>query len=65
MRKTYICLMAVLTLAISSCNDWLELQPENNQVSDEYWTNKEEVEAVLGAGYVRLRETMEIGRAHV
>ncbi|QDH80552.1 RagB/SusD family nutrient uptake outer membrane protein [Echinicola soli] len=59
MRKTYICLLAALTFVISSCNDWLELQPENNQVSDEYWTNKEEVEAVLGAGYVRLRETME------
>ncbi|MBD8490695.1 RagB/SusD family nutrient uptake outer membrane protein [Echinicola sp. CAU 1574] len=59
MKKIYIFLLTILTLSLSSCNDWLELQPENNQVSDEYWANKEEVEAVLGAGYVRLRESME------
>jgi len=59
MKKTYIFLITVMTLAFSSCNEWLDVQPENNQVSDEYWANKEEVEAVLGAGYVRLRESME------
>jgi hypothetical protein len=33
--------------------------PENDQTSDQYWQTKEEVEAVLGAGYVKLREALQ------
>lgn len=59
MKKTKYITLVLAMLMLGSCNSWLDVQPENNQVSDEYWANKEEVEAVLGAGYVRLRDSME------
>ena len=59
MKKLYISLFTIL-FSFSSCNEWLDVMPENDQTSTEYWQTKEEVEAVLGAGYVRLRETMEL-----
>lgn len=58
MKRIYLCLLATL-FTLNSCNDWMDIKPENDQTSGEYWQNKEEVEAVLGAGYVRLRESVE------
>lgn len=46
------------SLLLGSCNEWLTVLPENEQVSDEYWTSKEEVESVLAAGYVYLRDAV-------
>jgi hypothetical protein len=43
---------------LNSCNDWLSVLPENEQVIDEYWTSKEEVESVLASGYVYLRNAV-------
>lgn len=54
----YIILFVIGGLLVS-CNDYLNVMPENNQSSGEYWKNKEEVEAVLGAGYVKLRDCQE------
>jgi len=51
--------MLILSFSLSSCKDYLTILPENNQSSDQYWQNKEEVEAVLGAGYVKLRSSQE------
>ncbi|WP_437921062.1 RagB/SusD family nutrient uptake outer membrane protein [Sphingobacterium sp. LRF_L2] len=49
----------VFLLTASSCQKWLDVKPQNEQVSDLYWSNKEEVEAVLGAAYVKLQGTLE------
>ncbi|WP_321517479.1 RagB/SusD family nutrient uptake outer membrane protein [uncultured Bacteroides sp.] len=56
--KYYI---SVLTLifALSSCQDYLNVLPENEQNSSEYWKTKEEVQAVLASGYVNLRLAQE------
>ena len=52
--------MAAGTVALlSSCNDYLEIYPENVQPTDEYWNSKEEVDATLMAGYYYLREAVE------
>ncbi|MDD4968472.1 MAG: RagB/SusD family nutrient uptake outer membrane protein [Paludibacter sp.] len=51
--------MLILSLSCTSCKDYLSILPENNQSSAQYWQNKEEVEAVLGAGYVKLRSSQE------
>ena len=40
---------------LSSCTDWLEVYPQNEQVSDYYWDNKEEVEAMLNGCYYYYR----------
>ncbi|WP_163707312.1 RagB/SusD family nutrient uptake outer membrane protein [Mangrovibacterium lignilyticum] len=54
----YIVLLAILAFQLTSCSDWLTVLPENEQVSDEYWTSKEEVESVLASGYVYLRDAV-------
>lgn len=48
--------MIVVLMSTISCQKWLDIKPENQQVVDEYWANKEEVEAVLGAAYVGLQK---------
>ncbi len=59
MKKiTNILLIFVLAFQFTACNDWLTVLPENEQVSDEYWTSKEEVESVLAAGYKYLRDAV-------
>lgn len=35
----------------TSCNDWLEVLPTNGLIRDEFWKEKEDVEAVLMAAY--------------
>lgn len=56
--KLYTILL-LLTLGFTSCDDYLNVLPENDQVADEFWQNKEEVEAVIGAIYVKYRETIK------
>lgn len=56
--KYYISAL-IIGLTVSACEDYLTVLPENNQSSHEYWETKEEVEAVLGAGYVELRSSVE------
>lgn len=46
-------------LFISSCNSWLDLMPENDQTSDMYWKTKEDVEAVVISGYLRMKGCLE------
>jgi starch-binding outer membrane protein, SusD/RagB family len=59
MRKTllYILISLAVATGFSSCNDWLTVLPENDQVADEYWQSKEDVEAVIASCYVSLRAT--------
>jgi starch-binding outer membrane protein, SusD/RagB family len=59
MRKLLIftCLIVVM-LGAGSCNDWLSVLPENDQVADEYWQSKEDVEAVIASCYVNMRGTV-------
>jgi len=54
----YMLLLLLGSLLLNSCNEWLSVLPENEQVSDEYWTSKEEVESVLSSGYVYLRDAV-------
>lgn len=55
----YIVSLMILALATTSCQDYLTVLPENNQSAVQYWKTKEDVEAVLGAGYVKLRDAQE------
>lgn len=42
----------------TSCSDYLEVVPENSQVSDDYWQTKQDVENVLMGGYSYLRDAV-------
>ena len=46
MKKNKIIIGLLLTasfLGMTSCNDWLDLQPENAVPKSEYWKTKEDV----------------------
>lgn len=51
--------VAILLLATSGCNSWMDIFPENQQSSDQYWQSKEEVYAVLMGAYTNLRNSYE------
>lgn len=45
--------VSMLTTA-TSCNDWLEVKPNNEQITADFWKSKEDVESVVLSGYVYL-----------
>lgn len=56
-RKLLFILYTLLfSVALSSCNDWLDVLPNNEQVTDNYWKSKEDVEAVIASGYYYMRQ---------
>ena len=55
----YIISLMILAFSATSCQDYLSVIPENNQSTTQYWKTKEDVEAVLGAGYIKLRDAQE------
>ena len=48
--------VALLLLGSTSCNQWLDLEPENKLVKQEFWQKKEDVSAVMAALYDSYRE---------
>lgn len=56
--KYYIIIISCIGL-LSSCNNWMNINPQNAQTSEEYWQTKEEVQNVLIAGYSYLRSSVE------
>lgn len=56
--KRQLIYLIFIVLATSSCNDWLDLLPNNEQVTDEYWKSKEDVEAVVASGYSYMRDAV-------
>lgn len=58
MKKLKYILVIVAVSLSTACSNWLEIMPQNMQPSKEYWNSKENVESVLGAGYVKLRDNV-------
>lgn len=48
-----------MAVAGTGCNPWLNLKPDNKQISDDYWKSKEEVDAVVQSMYSGLRDCEE------
>ncbi len=58
MKKIKLALSVILMgLSVSSCNDFLTLQPLNDIVLENFWTNKDDVESVLLGSYASLEKT--------
>jgi hypothetical protein len=53
-----ILFISLLLSGLTSCNDWLNLYPDNAQTTDQYWETKQDVESVVSAGYVKLRNSV-------
>lgn len=58
-KYIYIIMCVALSLIMTSCNDYLEVYPENVEPTDKYWQTKEEVESTLFAAYYNLRDAVE------
>ncbi len=52
-----IVLSFLLLIFIPSCTNWLDIEPENDLIKDEFWTKTEDVEGVLAAMYDAFRES--------
>lgn len=56
-KSIYIISITLATLSLcTACNDWLDVKPNNEQVTTEYWQSKEDVEAVVTSGYYYMRQ---------
>src|SRR5574344_784230 len=55
-KLKYFILFVLMVTGLASCSDWLEVAPQDKQISDTYWTSQEDVEAMLGSGYYYLRD---------
>lgn len=60
MKKIYYYIFACISIFLfGSCKDYLTVLPENNQSSYDFWKTKQDVEAVLAAGYINVRSSVE------
>ena len=57
LKSLILCGLGVAAMSLTSCNDWLDILPNNEQVTDDYWKSKEDVEAVIASGYYYLRQS--------
>lgn len=57
-KYIYIIMCSLMALSMTSCNDYLEVYPENVEPTDKYWSTKEEVESTLFAAYYNLRDAV-------
>lgn len=55
-KKINILLSLLCLMFTTSCNDRLDLKPNNEQVTDDYWKSKEDVESVVTSGYYYMRD---------
>jgi starch-binding outer membrane protein, SusD/RagB family len=51
--------IAGLLLALSSCSDWLQLEPESDLTREEFWRSQGDVEAAIGGAYKELAGTVK------
>lgn len=58
MKKLHYILILSGMLSLTSCNEWLNILPDNEQVTEDYWKSKEDVEAVLASGYYYMRSSV-------
>ncbi len=51
--------LIVITLAATSCQDWLTLYPQTQVVEEDYWEDKNDLEGVRYAAYKQMCSTLE------
>lgn len=58
MKRLFSLLLIASMMSLAACSDWLEVLPNNEQVTGKYWKSKEDVEAVLTSGYLYMRDAV-------
>ncbi|MDR3366650.1 MAG: RagB/SusD family nutrient uptake outer membrane protein [Prevotellaceae bacterium] len=54
MQRKILYIIVVLTMALASCSDWLDLKPYDGVVEDDYWKTKEDVYSMVVGCYSSL-----------
>jgi hypothetical protein len=59
MKKNIIKILSIIsiTLITSSCGDFLELEPKDNLIQQEFWKNKEQVGAAVAGCYASMNQS--------
>lgn len=58
-KKIIYSLAAVsMLMTATSCNDWLDVKPNNEQITADFWKTKEDVESVVLSGYCYLSDAV-------
>ncbi|MDR2841089.1 MAG: RagB/SusD family nutrient uptake outer membrane protein [Paludibacter sp.] len=60
MKKILYISIISLAALLTACDEWLSILPKNEQVTPDYWKSKEDVEAVLAAGYLYMTEATPV-----
>ncbi|NJK84885.1 MAG: RagB/SusD family nutrient uptake outer membrane protein [Bacteroidales bacterium] len=50
-------IVSIFLMILTSCSDFLNVEPDSDLVEEEFWTKREDIESVLAASYDALRET--------
>ncbi|BDD09642.1 membrane protein [Fulvitalea axinellae] len=53
--RLQIYFVVALVMSLSSCSDWLELEPQDDITVDDYWKSKEDIRMALNAGYQKMQ----------
>lgn len=57
MKKILYIFWIISGLMATGCSNWLDVKPDNEQVTDDYWQSMKDVEAVVASGYYYMRES--------
>ncbi len=57
-KITYLLPVLIFFLFLTACTEWLSIEPQGSLVEEEFWTKKEDIEAVLATSYSKLKNTV-------
>lgn len=60
MKKIFITILALGSLCLSSCSDYLDILPKDKQTSDMFWQSSGDVESILAEGYSCMRRCVPL-----
>lgn len=52
-------ILVILLMISPGCNDWIDIEPENDLIKQEFWKTRDDVMSVLAATYDAFRGTTE------
>ena len=55
----YASLLGLLALSTTSCEDWLEVHPQDRIVEEEFWEDRNDLEGVRYAAYKQMAKTVD------
>jgi len=55
----YACLLGLLAVSATSCDDWLTVYPQDRIVEEQFWEDKNDLEGVRMAAYKQMASTVD------